>query len=161
MKDGYLNICKDCKRAYQKTRPVNKEYQSIYHKTHRAKARANWRKHRDRRLEDNRQWKKANKEKVNNYNRKRRELKKGVSDYKFSITHESELKAKFNNECFNCGSGENLTLDHHIPLSRGGQLERGNVSLLCSSCNSKKHNKLPEEFYTPDQLLILNELINF
>lgn len=38
------------------------------------------------------------------------------------------------------------SLDHIIPLSRGGSHTRDNVQLAHRGCNSQKHNKLPEEF---------------
>lgn len=54
--------------------------------------------------------------------------------------------------CMRCGTLENMTLDHHIPLSLGGKLSFLNTVLLCASCNSQKHNKLPENFYTIEEL---------
>jgi 5-methylcytosine-specific restriction endonuclease McrA len=40
---------------------------------------------------------------------------------------------------------ECLTRDHLIPLSRGGTNEWTNVVTACSSCNTRKGNRLPEE----------------
>ena len=37
------------------------------------------------------------------------------------------------------------TLDHIVPLNRGGQHTRANIQLLCHSCNASKQDKLEEE----------------
>jgi 5-methylcytosine-specific restriction endonuclease McrA len=40
---------------------------------------------------------------------------------------------------------EALTRDHLLPLSRGGTNEWTNVVTACSSCNTRKSNRLPSE----------------
>ena len=40
---------------------------------------------------------------------------------------------------------ESLTRDHLIPLSRGGTNEWTNVVTACSSCNTRKANRMPSE----------------
>ncbi len=40
---------------------------------------------------------------------------------------------------------ECLTRDHLVPLSRGGTNEWTNVVTACSTCNTRKGNRLPEE----------------
>ena len=40
--------------------------------------------------------------------------------------------------CKPCGSTTNLTLDHIIPVAKGGEDSPGNMQVLCRSCNSKK-----------------------
>lgn len=52
----------------------------------------------------------------------------------------------FSQRCVICGLDENPTIDHIIPLSRGGQHSIGNLQLLCMSCNSRKHNKTMTEW---------------
>lgn len=44
--------------------------------------------------------------------------------------------------CVFCGSGEDITQDHIIPLSKGGQNIIENIQPLCRSCNSKKRDKI-------------------
>jgi HNH endonuclease len=44
----------------------------------------------------------------------------------------------------NCGETQNLTIDHIIPLSRGGTDELKNLRFLCRPHNSKKGDKLAE-----------------
>lgn len=43
------------------------------------------------------------------------------------------------------GFRECLTRDHLVPLSRGGTNAWTNVVTACSSCNTRKGNRLPEE----------------
>ena len=49
------------------------------------------------------------------------------------------------NECVYCGSKKNLTIDHVLPKSRGGQNEWTNLVTSCIKCNLKKANRTPEE----------------
>jgi 5-methylcytosine-specific restriction endonuclease McrA len=39
-----------------------------------------------------------------------------------------------------------LTLDHVVPLIRGGRSVRGNMVASCKDCNSKKQSLLPWEW---------------
>ena len=39
-----------------------------------------------------------------------------------------------------------LSMDHIIPLSRGGRSVRGNVVPACKDCNSRKQSMLPVEW---------------
>ena len=51
--------------------------------------------------------------------------------------------------CHYCGSRVapmELTMDHIIPLSRGGRSERENIAACCKECNNKKKNLLPAEW---------------
>ncbi len=45
--------------------------------------------------------------------------------------------------CQYCGSPDELTFDHVVPRSRGGQTRWDNVVAACSTCNLKKANALP------------------
>ena len=44
-------------------------------------------------------------------------------------------------KCSYCNAKENLTIDHIIPSSRGGDNSWGNLTTSCMSCNSKKGNR--------------------
>jgi len=53
-----------------------------------------------------------------------------------------------NNQCQYCAAyfaEENLTLDHVLPRSRGGQNIWTNLVAACKKCNQKKGNKTPDE----------------
>jgi len=47
--------------------------------------------------------------------------------------------------CQYCGSPNDLTFDHLIPRSLGGQTTWDNVVTACATCNLRKANKLPRE----------------
>ncbi len=50
-------------------------------------------------------------------------------------------------ECGYTHTGERYpTVDHIIPVSKGGKTEWGNVQLACKGCNSKKHDRTMEEY---------------
>src|SRR6056300_20630 len=49
------------------------------------------------------------------------------------------------NKCGYCGSTHNLTIDHIIPRSRGGDNSWINLVTCCHRCNGKKDNKTPKE----------------
>jgi 5-methylcytosine-specific restriction protein A len=51
--------------------------------------------------------------------------------------------------CYYCGrkfKPHELTMDHLIPLSRGGTSERFNIVPACKECNNKKKYLLPAEW---------------
>jgi len=52
-------------------------------------------------------------------------------------------------KCLYCGATENLTLDHILPSSRGGEDTWENLCSCCGSCNVKKGNKTPQEAGMP------------
>jgi hypothetical protein len=57
------------------------------------------------------------------------------------IIKDSEINALYSRPCYNCGTKENLSIDHNIPLSRGGRHSIGNLQTLCRPCNSSKGDK--------------------
>lgn len=40
-----------------------------------------------------------------------------------------------------CEGDRNLSIDHHVPRSKGGSDEDDNLFTACRSCNSRKSNK--------------------
>ena len=48
------------------------------------------------------------------------------------------------NSCQYCGSTTRLTIDHVLPRSKGGDDSWENLVVACSSCNTKKGNRLLE-----------------
>lgn len=51
------------------------------------------------------------------------------------------LISVFGNRCLECGSDDQLTLDHVIPLSKGGMHCISNFQILCHLCNARKGNR--------------------
>ena len=51
--------------------------------------------------------------------------------------------------CHYCGScfvPAELTLDHVVPLVRGGRSSKGNCVAACKDCNTRKRDMLPTEW---------------
>ena len=54
-----------------------------------------------------------------------------------------------NTSCYYCEaslSPEEVTMDHIVPVSRGGKSTRGNVAPCCKECNSMKKSLTPVEW---------------
>ena len=51
--------------------------------------------------------------------------------------------------CHYCGCSKapkDLTMDHIVPIARGGRSTRGNVAPACKECNNNKKQLLPMEW---------------
>jgi 5-methylcytosine-specific restriction enzyme A len=51
--------------------------------------------------------------------------------------------------CYYCNKEvgrANLTMDHIVPLSRGGKSKKGNIVPACKDCNNRKKYLLPIEW---------------
>ena len=70
------------------------------------------------------------------HNRRKR---KRISHYN-QIYKRLLFKYKF--KCVLCGMNEDLTIDHIIPVSKGGSDEESNLQLMCKSCNSRKGDRI-------------------
>lgn len=68
-------------------------------------------------------------------------LKKGEIEMS-SITHEDQYQLQEGfGECIYCGTEEDTTFDHLIPLSKGGPDTISNQVPACRSCNSSKGSR--------------------
>ncbi|CAN6213230.1 unnamed protein product [Urochloa humidicola] len=68
---------------------------------------------------------------------KRRRVKQSLS--RKNILYRDEFTCQY------CSSRDNLTIDHVIPISRGGKWEWDNLVTACSRCNSRKGQKTLEQ----------------
>lgn len=104
--------------------------------------RRNWTEHRDEILKYIRNWHKLNpsKNQVYGNNRRVRKLSNGGT---FSSDEWIMLCNKYGNKCLCCERTDvKLTVDHVIPIVKGGRNSIDNIQPLCKSCNSKKGMKI-------------------
>jgi 5-methylcytosine-specific restriction endonuclease McrA len=67
---------------------------------------------------------------------------KMLIESKLTAAEWTEIKNAHNQKCFYCqATGIPLTMDHLIPLSKGGHHVKGNIVPACRSCNAKKGNR--------------------
>ena len=83
--------------------------------------------------------------------RRRAHLRK--AEGKYTDKEWQELVAKYDGKCLCCGRGDlPMSVDHVIPLSRGGSNYIDNIQPLCRSCNTKKSTKTIDYRHTVMEL---------
>ena len=139
MADGHLNSCKECRKAYQRGRPYDREYERRRNQTEKRKGflAANLKR-----------WRRENPQKLA-VQLARRRARKLEAEGDFTVEEFEALCEKYGNMCLRCGeAGVLLTPDHVVPLSLGGSNLISNLQPLCSVCNSWKNIKVID--YRPD-----------
>lgn len=157
-KDGLSATCKDCLNARHRARRLIKRDQILaIERRYKAKVRDEpWLKQKTRERNQRlyyadveasrayyRDLRAKNKDSVAAANRKQRAKRKNAEVFAVS---KKELNRIYASPCVFCGATENITLDHVIPLSRGGRHSVGNLQALCFSCNHRKHAKFMMEW---------------
>lgn len=142
-KDGLQNYCRPCHNyanAMWRERNREKHLESLrsWHQTNREHSRGR-----------NREWQRNNRERKRVIDQRRRATT--GANGKFVITSH-EIKRLYSQPCAACNSTEQITLDHVVPLSRGGRHCIGNLQPLCKSCNSSKKDRLMVEWRGRPQL---------
>lgn len=97
-------------------------YRDHYHKTF------------DELLTEELEWNDERSAKISAYNRLRMYANLYNRDLRKSII-------KPGSKCEKCGSFKNLTVDHIIPITKGGANDIKNVQVLCRTCNILKSNR--------------------
>lgn len=100
-------------------------------------------------------WRKRNRGKVAVQDHRRRAKKSGNGG-SFTAGEWELLKKQYGYTCPMCNKKEpeiKLTIDHVIPINKGGINRIENIQPLCKSCNSKKHTDIFR--ITPDGGLML------
>ena len=80
-----------------------------------------WRRGRDRQIET-----------------ERRRARLMGAEGSFSEAEWSDLKRKYSFRCAYCGKKKKLTMDHVVPLIRGGRHDKTNIVPACVNCNAQK-----------------------
>jgi len=66
---------------------------------------------------------------------------------RFTAAEWRELLVAWHGLCAYCSVGGKMTVDHRVPLSRGGTNDISNVLPACMACNTAKHTKTESEFH--------------
>lgn len=93
-----------------------------------------------------RDWVKNNHDRYRISQHKHRALRKN-SEGSYSLSEWTELCDKYDNKCLRCKKKIKLTVDHVIPLVKGGSNYIENIQPLCRSCNSSKKDKCDDYRY--------------
>lgn len=146
----------DYSREYcNKHRDQRSEKQSLRLKTdpdyaekRRSQTRAWQESNRDKARAASKRWRDQNPESLKRLGslRRAREYNATIPGRPVTAKVEKERKALFGGCCF-CGSQGKLTLEHIVPLSKGGLHVEENLLGSCKPCNSSKHVKPVEAWY--------------
>ncbi len=158
------SICKTCQNAkdkeyYRKNRETKISKKKVYNQSNvdkikkyqkhyrdkttekRLKYANNWRKeNKDRLKKMNSSWQKRNPAKVVALSQRHRSLKMNAQG-SYTAKEWLELVELHDGKCVACGVKGKLTVDHVVPLSKGGTNFIDNLQPLCSKCNSSKGTK--------------------
>jgi len=128
----------------EKTREYHRLFAERYPekecKRHRLKGRIYYKKNPEKAKAASRAWGAKNPEKVALKNSRRR-----AKTSEFEV-REKDIARIYAQPCAACGTKERITLDHIVPLARGGKHSVGNFQPLCHSCNCSKGAKLMTEW---------------
>lgn len=69
--------------------------------------------------------------------------------FKRIVLSRRNVMKRDNYSCQYCGVTSSLTIDHVMPRSRGGGDSWENLVTACTSCNTKKGNRTPDEAKMP------------
>lgn len=142
--------CRDCAADYARERgrsnPQLYKDQYARRKAYcRKKNAEHYQKNRESRLAANRKWYKENPLWACASTSKRRAFLKDAPD-SFTAQDLERIYEAQGWLCACCQEMKPLTVDHVIPLSRGGSNGPDNLQGLCKSCNSAKKDMTMEEF---------------
>jgi len=95
-----------------------------------------------------RAWNKYRKSEKGRFTRKNNKHKRRAitREGNFNLSDWKRIQDEHGNKCANCGKEGKLSIDHIIPITRGGEHVAGNIQPLCINCNSQKNQRTMEEW---------------
>ena len=139
-KSGLSSRCRGCESERGKIR-----YQTIKNKVLEQSRQYREFNH-DKRIEIERKSRLKNKEKNRPGKNARQSIRNRTLAHTPYLILDKELRKIYNSPCFMCGCKENQSLDHIVPISRGGSHSVGNIMTLCLQCNMSKHARTITEW---------------
>ena len=88
----------------------------------------------------------ANPELYATYRAARRARQRAAPGDGFSAEDVKRISEAQRWRCAACGQKARLTVDHIVPLAKGGPNDPSNLQMFCKPCNSSKGAKEPHEF---------------
>jgi 5-methylcytosine-specific restriction endonuclease McrA len=127
------------RKADGRARSRDRARYSLEAPARRAQAREQYEAHRERYLLASRAWRKANPGRRMIQNQARRTRKIGCPDSR-PVTERDwrNMVRIYGARCAYCHADSPLTMDHVIPLARGGRHAIGNLVPACGRCNASK-----------------------
>jgi 5-methylcytosine-specific restriction endonuclease McrA len=154
-KDGLRPRCKACCKIENDAwrsgrREQNRAVNAAWRKRNIERARSynrSWNKsHRDRCDAATERWRRRNPWLVRAQKQRHRVLKRNAVGSSYATVQRIAARlAYFSDVCVYCGSVAD-TIDHRIPLCRGGTNFPANLVAACRSCNSRKRHRTEREF---------------
>lgn len=128
-------------RAKAALRRADLTYKSTHPDRVRAAARA-WYAHNTSHAKKlGQQWLDKNRSKKAEYDQ-RRAARKAAAEGDFTSNQWIQLCQEYGHRCLCCGKQTKLTVDHIVPLLKGGSNDISNLQPLCKPCNSRKGDKV-------------------
>jgi 5-methylcytosine-specific restriction endonuclease McrA len=154
--------------GYRAYREANKELvllrQATWREGNRDKSRAasaRWKANNLERADGNtKKWRRENKKWIRKYSRKYREENHGIikkcghnrrarlmnAEGEFTAADIARITEKQRGRCAYCKKKKKLTVDHIVPLAKGGSNWPSNLQMTCRPCNSRKSARDPIAF---------------
>lgn len=146
-KEACIQRNKECRKNHLVERMANlKEAKQQDPERFRRYQRKYYSTHKDQLAQKTKEWASANKDKRRDSRQRRRTR---MNELPTTLTPDQWncIKEVFDNKCAYCGAEKQLTQDHFVPLSSGGEYSANNIIPSCGSCNSSKLNKSFFEWY--------------
>lgn len=136
--------CKVCRRA-----ALRRDY--LKHKERRDAANRAWAANNPERVSaNNRAWRLANPERAALLGRLKWQRRRAAGV--LTIADWKAVLALYGTTCLACGSDDPPTIDHVVPISKGGTNTVENVQPLCMDCNNRKGTKTID--YRPEAAVV-------
>jgi hypothetical protein len=166
-RDGTCVRRKINEQAREKQKQSNKRWYQANLETKRSASRQRYLTHGETIRQHSKKWRMANSDKRKAQSLKRRSrMASALTLFKVGIEVINERFALTSGMCCWCCAEKATTIDHFLPVSRGGTHSPSNLLPACNTCNGRKQAADPYEwfsvqpFYTEKQWLNVLRMVN-